>query len=138
MAADFQVTGWDALTRAFAAWPAEFAEATEAASHEALDDLLPALATYPPERPGQRYIRTGYLGDMWDSASPEFAPLGSGFEAKIENPTAYAPFVQDAAEQAWMHVGRWPTDATIAKAAEPDIERTFAYHLTDAVRRLFE
>lgn len=35
------------------------------ATDDALDLLHKVATTYPPERPGQRYIRTGILRDSW-------------------------------------------------------------------------
>jgi hypothetical protein len=59
---------------------------------------------YPPERPGQKYKRTGRLGDSW--ATRTAGPMMRA----IYNPTPYAHWVvgdTHGNRQAWMHKGRW-------------------------------
>ena len=66
---------------------------------------------YPPERPAQKYVRTGTLRDSWT-----WHRQGNN-AIRIENTAQqrgkYYPVyvVGDAAghRQAWMHVGRWWT-----------------------------
>lgn len=56
---------------------------------------------YPPELPGQVYIRTGNLAAEWHS-------IGNITAAKwsFVNKSGYAPFVIGE-DPAWMHAGRW-------------------------------
>lgn len=61
------------------------------------------MQAYPPERPGQRYKRTGRLFSHWSI---------TGFEDRytIANDMPYSKYVVGGARgdgQAWMHVGRW-------------------------------
>lgn len=56
---------------------------------------------YPPERPGQKYVRTWRLKLGW---------LGRRIKPAVwslENRTPYAGWVVDQRFQAWMHRGRW-------------------------------
>lgn len=99
--------------------------------------LQAGMATYPPTRPGQRYIRgrgptnrqgrviaqtSQNLGKRWTS---EINESGSGIEGQIGNNTSYGPFVQSAEDQAWMHAGRWQTDEEVAHQNEGDIRADF-------------
>lgn len=95
------------------------------------------MATYPPTRPGQRYIRgrgptnsrgqvtrmtSQNLGKRWTS---EIDETGSGINGRIGNNTSYGPYVQDEENQAWMHRGRWPTDEEVARQNESAIRADF-------------
>ena len=99
------------------------------ASAEGLRYLRSPLREYPPERPGQRYVRTGRLAEGWASAEPSYTPTPSGFSATMENPTSYGPYVQggqdDDPHQAWMHAGHWTTDDEIVHDDEPQIIQYF-------------
>lgn len=62
-----------------------------------------AVKGYPPQRPGQRYRRTGNLGRNWYAR-----PVDRG--VVIGNRMDYAGYVVGDARgqgQAWMHRGRW-------------------------------
>lgn len=95
------------------------------------------LATYPPTRPGQRYIRgrgptnaqgqvtrltSQNLGKRWTSRITE---EGEGIRGEVGNNASYGPFVQSAEDQAWMHQGRWPTDEMVANRNEDAIRADF-------------
>ncbi len=59
---------------------------------------------YPPERPGQRYVRTGRLGDSWTKRQY------GRYHVTFSNKTPYAQYVvgdSEGRKQAWMHAGRW-------------------------------
>lgn len=65
--------------------------------------IVRRMKVYPPERPGQSYIRTGTLGGGWT-----ITPNTNGYT--IRNDTPYTKYVVGNAyglEQAWMHQGRW-------------------------------
>lgn len=77
----------------------------------AADEILPDLKTYPPERPGQKYVRTFELRDTWRKS--EAQRVVSAVSVNITNPTEYGPFVQGD-DQAEVHRGRWSTVKKIA------------------------
>lgn len=79
------------------------------------DVFLNAARTYPAERPGQTYVRSGDLGDAWartTSADP------TAITIDIVNPTSYGPWVYGDSDQAFMHVGRWPTVSALTTDSE--------------------
>lgn len=65
---------------------------------------LAGRGQYPPERPGQRYVRTGQLG-----AGFRYASLGASHYQFI-NEVPYTRWVvgdSDGGGQSWFHRGRW-------------------------------
>lgn len=75
--------------------PKEVAKEVQKAQEEDLRDVASYLANYPPERPGQHYIRTGNLGFGWLAASAKTRLLGGlNFEVSVNNPVEYAGSVQ--------------------------------------------
>ena len=84
---------------------------------------------YPPERPGQRYIRTG--------------ALGAGFRYEAVGPSHYqfvndVPYVRlvvgdsDGGGQAWMHRGRWWTALERVEGQQPGLLEALEKAVTDA------
>jgi hypothetical protein len=68
------------------------------------------MEEYPPERPGQRYVRTGNMFYHWFIVPVEDIGYQIGNSATKDG-TAYPKFVVGDAygtSQAWMHKGRWP------------------------------
>lgn len=61
---------------------------------------------YPPKLPNQVYERTGTLMRNW---TYRVMPSLYTVSLQVGNITPYAPKVMDAAEQAWIHQGRWRT-----------------------------
>ena len=62
---------------------------------------------YPPQRPGQTYVRTHRLASSWQILDVGGADIGHG----LENRTPYARWVHGnefGDKQAWMHLNRWP------------------------------
>ncbi len=90
-----------------------------------------AMKKYPRQRP-TRYRRTGTLGRRWTTRRIS-APGMVGRE--VGNNTEYAPFVQSAELQAYMHRGYWQTDEDVTRAEAPgivrDVEATLARSLAD-------
>ncbi len=74
------------------------------------------------------YDRTGKLGQAWTTSVRQTARETVG---KVGNAIEYAPYVQSAAKQAWMHKGRWRTDAQAIKQFEAKIVKRFR----DAIER---
>lgn len=64
------------------------------------DAVLPILRLYPPELPGQRYQRTGRLGQGWRGSA-------AGQVVTLENPVDYAGAVYGP-NQRPIFAGRWP------------------------------
>ncbi len=58
---------------------------------------------YPPERPGQTYVRKYFMGGIAGSFSPFKVKAGVW---GVENARPYAHYVIGK-RQAWMHAGRW-------------------------------
>ena len=72
---------------------------------------------YPPERPRQRYVRTGQLGRSWGARR---SPGG----ATIFNNRPYARYVvgdDKGKGQAWMHAGRWWLAADVIRDERPTL-----------------
>ena len=74
------------------------------------------------------YDRTGKLGQAWTTSVRQTARETVG---KVGNNIKYAKWVQAAATQAWMHVGRWRTDEQAIKQFEAKIVKRFR----DAIER---
>lgn len=61
---------------------------------------------YPPKLPNQVYERQFVLRKNW---TYQVMPSLYTVSLQVGNITPYAPKVMDAAEQAWIHQGRWRT-----------------------------
>lgn len=105
------------------------------ATQDAFGIVRPKLMDYPPPR---SYIRTYKLRGGWGASVPEFHPQSSGFafEATLDNPVRYGPYVQGVGEQAHMHVGYWDDDQTIIDDHAQEIEATYGRYADDLVRGL--
>lgn len=83
------------------------------------DPIVTEAQQEPPERPGQRYVRSHRLSGSWKRSE---ARRSAGMvEVDVTNPTEYGPFVQGE-EQAWMHKGRWKTIRRIGEDKLPQIK----------------
>lgn len=97
------------------------------------DVFLKYARIEPAERPNQRYVRTHDLRDAWDRQSttePEAIAID------ILNPTSYGPWVYGDSDQAWMHVGRWPTESELIAEAEGPIVVTIEQGIDDWIARV--
>lgn len=75
--------------------PKDVAKEVQKAQEEDLRDVASFLSNYPPEKPGQKYIRTGNLGLGWLTAQPKVRILGGlNFMVSIKNRMRYAEAVQ--------------------------------------------
>lgn len=74
------------------------------------------LVHYPPKPPKSKYKRTYILREGWGFWK-------SGTNIRVNNPVAYAPYVQGDKEQAWMHKGRW---RTVSKVISDNIKGMIA------------
>jgi hypothetical protein len=101
-------------------------------------DLLRQMASdaavYPPELPGQRYVRTNALHDGWTDGVPVVDSTGQSLVGVITNSVPYGPDVQSADDQARIHQGRWRTveqimdawEDRVAAALADDLDRVIA------------
>jgi hypothetical protein len=128
------IEGYDAVLRGLLILPERVLESVRDALAPVLRDLQGRLATYPPERPAQRYQRTGDLGRGWTGAQPQYIFLGTGLEARIINPTDYASFVQGD-DQAWMHAGRWQTAERVLLDYEDELTAAVERGSTEGARK---
>ena len=83
-----------------------------------LDDIAADAANYPPERPNQRYVRSGDLGRGWTESEPLMQGDATSLLAVLTNSVSYGPFVQGTEDQATVHAKRWRTTDQIAAAWE--------------------
>lgn len=74
---------------------------------------LPPLRVYPPERPGQKYIRTGRLGEGWGA-------VPGGQVISFENRVPYAGDVYGP-NQGAAFAGRWPTREALVERIRPAV-----------------
>ena len=96
--------------------PVQMEKAIEASMKGASDLVRADVKQYPPPPASSTYARTGTLGRSWASRV-------SGLRAVIGNITGYAPYVQGADTQAWMHKGRWRTTADVARQMADPVKR---------------
>ena len=85
-----------------------------------------SVKPYPPERPGQRYKRTGNLKRSWEAGV-------RGNVVYTKNAMPYAGYVVgDSAgqRQAWMHRGRWYVMRDMVEEKTPELKRMMVQMLT--------
>lgn len=100
-----------------------------------MGDIVTDLADYPPERPGQRYVRTNNLERGWRNTPQRFAAQGMSIALRVTNPVAYVPYVQGP-KQVWWAKGRWTrTDEAIANN-HSEIERAGEIAISNAAKRI--
>lgn len=106
------------------------------------------MASYPPTRAGQRYIRgrgptnaasevtrltSQQLGKRWT----ERTTTGPGMiRGELGNNVTYGPYVQDSEQQAWMHRGRWQTNEDVAEENSGRIQGFFSDAIRDFIASL--
>ena len=102
------------------------------AMRKSLETLREGVPPYPPERMGQKYIRTERLGRSMGSGfgggaqgMPDIfeVKMGGGMvEGRYGSRVGYAEYVIGEGTQAWMHAGRWWTVKTVLNNAMKAIE----------------
>ncbi len=106
----------------------QFTQITRAELGPALRDALMFLAgkaaVYPAQSAGSTYRRTGLLGRLWTSSSPQVTMGGTTWEARMENAAPYGPKVMGA-EQVEVHRGRWKTVDQIVAEGEGTVMAQF-------------
>jgi hypothetical protein len=113
------------LAAAFRAAPAFAEQEMRKASDASLYLVVATLKEYPPERPGQTYVRTRLLGRTWQAARPTWQAAANGFQGRVGNATPYGPRVQQEGNQAAVHQGRWTTDAQALEQNRDGIDEQF-------------
>ena len=106
----------------------------------AMDDstilLLREMQTYPPQRPGSTYKRTGTLRRSW---LRRVSNAGVGVTGEVVSSGNMAPYnrlVQDQTRQARVHRGRWTNTAQeVARRNERTIQRYFDRRLREEFSR---
>jgi hypothetical protein len=108
---DLDIQGLDDVVRGLSKLDGEMRRAVGLIAKGVGYELKNELQVYPPPPPESTYRRTGTLGRSWHVKR-------QGSSAIVGNPTPYAPYVQSESQQAWMHEGRWQTDADAIQEIE--------------------
>ena len=80
---------------------------------------------YPPPPPGSRYVRTYRLRGSWRKL-PVVVLSGYATATTRSEHLRYNIFVQERANQAAIHQGRWPTIQDISEDLEGESEEILA------------
>lgn len=89
------------------------------------------------ERLGNGYRRTGTLRKSWFTKPPRLA--GATVVAEVVSSGQIAPYniyVQMEGVQAWMHQGRWETEAQVIERTSGEVAQMAQRRLNDALRGL--
>lgn len=89
------------------------------------------------ERLGNGYRRTGTLRKSWFTKPPRLA--GATVVAEVVSSGQIAPYniyVQMEGVQAWMHQGRWETEAQVIERTSGQVAQMAQRRLNDALRGL--
>lgn len=109
--------------------PGKLGDALRSASAQARRLLVGQLTIEPPERPGQRYQRTGEQSRGWQRSTP----VAGGLGFQLINPSDHAHWTQSD-DQAWMHVGRWRPASQIAHELEEEVLALFEQAAEEAIQ----
>lgn len=95
--------------------------------------VLRHIRTYPAQRAGSSYIRTGALGKSWSRRPPQ----GTGLDmfAVVGSDPGVAPYniyVQHPELQAAVHVGRWQTTEDVVRRDTAEVQRFFDIRMREA------
>ena len=95
------------VRRMLAQTPAALERAMRGAMNDATALLLRELQTYPTQRTGSSYVRTGTLRRSWSRDIDGQGLAMRGIVGSNENMAPYNRLVQDADRQAPIHHGLW-------------------------------
>jgi hypothetical protein len=95
------------VRRMLAQTPAALERAMRGAMNDATALLLRELQTYPTQRTGRSYVRTGTLRRSWSRDIDGQGLAMRGIVGSNENMAPYNRLVQDADRQAPIHHGLW-------------------------------
>lgn len=101
------------------------------------EPLVTQAAIYPPERDGQRYVRTNTLHDGWETSSSVVITTGDGLTIRHTNPVDYAPDVQGVGIQGLFFEGRWDDLGVVARKATPAVADQVGASLAATLREVF-
>jgi hypothetical protein len=136
MSAGIVVTGLDQIIAGFRALPQQVGSDVREALRPVLRDMKGRLATYPGERPNQRYRRTGALGRGWTNTQERYVVRsGGGVDMTLTNPVSYVDQVQGD-DQGIFFIGRWETASAVLTSYEQDITNAVEDGTVAALRRL--
>jgi hypothetical protein len=120
---ELTITGQDAVTNRLRAAAAKAPGAVGDAAYRWAQDVRGKLKStpYPPQRPRQRYVRTGRLANSWQAQR-----VGTG-RVLITNNAPYSGWVVGGGphnRQAWFHAGRWWKGENVVRENLPNLGRT--------------
>lgn len=95
------------VRRMLAQTPGKAERAMRGAMNDATALLLRELQTYPSQRTGSTYKRTGTLRRSWSRDIQGDGLAMRGIVGSNETMAPYNKFVQDSDRQAAVHRGRW-------------------------------
>lgn len=136
--ATIKVTGLDEIISGLRALPSQVNSDVRESLRPVLRDMRGQLASYPAERPNQKYRRTHNLERGWLFAEERYiVRSGGGIDLVMENRRAadYIDTVQGD-DQGTLFIGRWQTVSSIQTAFEGDITIAVEDGTVAAMRRL--
>ena len=113
--------------------PAQIDRALRGAMTDATVWLLRQMQTYPPQRTGSAYRRTGTLGRSWSRAVTDETGAIVGRVTSSGNTAPYNRLVQDRTRQARVHRGRWQTAQDVSERSAGQINDMFAARIRAAL-----
>jgi hypothetical protein len=116
--------------------PGRINRALRAGMDDATLLLLREQKTYPPQRTGSTYRRTGTLGRSWSRTVETQGNTVIGEVGSNSNMAPYNRQVQDADRQSRIHRGRWTnTVQETARRNERTVQRYFDRRLREEFSR---
>lgn len=116
--------------------PGRINRALRAAMDDSTVLLLRELQTYPPQRTGTTYRRTGTLRRSWMRKVTNEGNAIVGEVVSSGNMAPYNRLVQDQVRQASIHRGRWTnTVQEVTRRNERTIQRYFDRRLREEFSR---
>jgi hypothetical protein len=106
--------------------PAQINRALRGGVEDASTYLLRQMQTYPPQRSGSPYRRTGNLRRSWSRIPIRSNGVDTtGGIGSNPNVAPYNRRVQDRLQQASVHQGRWDTVQTVGERSRGQVQRFF-------------
>jgi len=127
-----QINNADIVRRGLQDLSAEIPKIGRLQIYQTSQAIVRRMKIYPPERPGQTYIRTGRLGGGWT-----IIPNTNGYTTR--NDTPYTKYVVGNAyglEQAWMHEGRWNLLRDVQEEEVAKLPKAIEEEITMVARRV--
>lgn len=99
---------------------------------DAMNRITREMEGYPPERPGQTYVRTGRLGFSWDVKR-----LDDGYVITNNARSRYGQYyAQYVVGNAYVHPGRWQVFRDVVAAEMAKLPQAVADAIEMVARRL--